>query len=132
MILEEYVEVEVSGRNKQYYTDKGYDIPTYKNKNGVISVKRGTKILVKISDVSHGSGIIVNVVCDCCGKPTQKTIKDYYKCLENNVYVCHDCSFEKQRKTMIEKYGVENPKQVQEFKEKAKKTTMLHYGVDIP
>jgi len=43
MIIDEYVEVTI-GSNKQYYLDKGYEIPTHVNKFGRETVEKGTRI----------------------------------------------------------------------------------------
>ena len=60
------VEVNAIG-NVKYYEDLGYYIPrVYENYKWVI--KRGTKIKVKVSDLSSGSNVVVKVKCDCCGK----------------------------------------------------------------
>ena len=47
----------------------GYKIPKYLDKrNNCFRVKNGTKIVVKINDLSFGSSAKVDVECDYCRK----------------------------------------------------------------
>ena len=52
MILDEIVWVSLSGSNIKYYESLGYNIPrSYANgRKDRITVKRGTKILVRVKD----------------------------------------------------------------------------------
>lgn len=67
-ILEEEVWVNLTSRNIKYYENKGYEIPRYKNKDGRFAVKVGTKLLVKVENLSEGSNERVTKICDDCGK----------------------------------------------------------------
>lgn len=132
MILDEYVEVDASGRSKQYYLDKGYEIPTYINQYGNEVVKMGTIIMVKPEDLPKGSSIIINVKCDKCGTAKKMHYKDYlYSCHEGIYYCCH-CNFDNVKATWIEKYGTENIQQVKEIREKREKTNIERYGYITP
>ena len=52
MLITKEVEIDVSSGVKQYYLNKGYEIPQYFNKkNNRYTVKRGTKIWVKVEDL---------------------------------------------------------------------------------
>lgn len=94
-------EVYVGIKNKQYYIDKGYIIPTvektYYYKNGKkdrtrFITPKGTKIKVKIQDVPQQSNIKVNVQCDCCHKKYQIKYNDYYKQNHNGKIYCNKCA----------------------------------------
>lgn len=82
------VEVNAIG-NVKYYEDLGYYIPrVYENYKWAI--KRGTKIKVKVSDLSSGSNVVVKVKCDCCGKEKDLEYSKYIKNIKsnNNLYLC--------------------------------------------
>ena len=65
-ILEEEIWVNVTG-NPKHYEDLGYEIPKRIDSKGNLSIKRGTKILVKVKDLPKGSTVKVTKVCDICG-----------------------------------------------------------------
>lgn len=67
-ILEKEILVKVGTVNTKYYEKLGYEIPRYKNEVGKLVVKKGTKILVKVEDLSEGSNVKVTKICDECGK----------------------------------------------------------------
>lgn len=60
MILTKEVEVNLCNRNINIYKEKGYEIPDIIDKN--------TKINIKVEDLSNGSHVIVESICDNCGK----------------------------------------------------------------
>lgn len=66
-ILEEEVWVTLANRTIKYYEDKGYNMPKYIDSRNRLSVKQGTKILVKISDLPRQSATKVTKICDDCG-----------------------------------------------------------------
>jgi hypothetical protein len=108
MLLIKEVEVELNGKNVKWFEDKGYEIPRRKTKWGDISIPSGTKILVKVEDLPHGSDVKMEVKCDCCGKivnPAWRNyIKRFYK--DEDKYYCNACSTklfrsEKAKKTQL-------------------------------
>jgi predicted RNA-binding Zn-ribbon protein involved in translation (DUF1610 family) len=68
-ILETEVWVGVGGRVAKHFESLGYEIPRYKDKNGKLNIKRGTKILVDVKDLKNSS-ISLTKVCDICGNHT--------------------------------------------------------------
>lgn len=64
-ILEVKVWVTLSN-NISYYESLGYEIPRYKDKDGKNCVKRGTKILVNVSDLPKRSNVKITKICDIC------------------------------------------------------------------
>lgn len=66
-ILEKEVWVGVKGKAGKHYEDLGYEIPKYIDKRGRIKIKIGTKILVRVEDVSKGSDVKLTKICDECG-----------------------------------------------------------------
>lgn len=70
------------------------------------------------------------LTCPVCGK-------EY---VHNSTKISHGCSrscsakasMDKKRKTNLERYGVENPRQAESIKEKSKQTCLRKYGVENP
>ena len=88
-------EVEVGlCNNIKYYESLGYVIPrTYDKRRSRYSVKRGTTLLVKISDLPQNSHVKVNVQCNCCKKIYQMEYRIYNKFVHaNDVNYCEDCA----------------------------------------
>ena len=77
-LLNTEVEITLVGKNISYYENKGYVIPRVKKSNKMC-VPRNTKITVQIKDVSYGSNVKVDVICDCCGKQYNESYYSYYK-----------------------------------------------------
>ena len=90
-LLSTEVEVTLQGVNISYYENLGYKIPRIKRKNR-FCVPRNTKINVKIDDLSYGSGVIVDVNCDLCGKEYQETYNDYNKHNYDGKCYCRSCA----------------------------------------
>lgn len=94
-------EVYVGIKNKQYYIERGYNIPTiektYYYKNGKkdrtrFITPKGTKIKVKIEDVPLQSNIKINVQCDYCNKKYKIKYNDYYKQNHDGKIYCNKCA----------------------------------------
>lgn len=83
-------EVEINGvGNIKYYENLGYHIPrVYENYKW--TVKRGTKIKVKVSDLPKGSNVLVEVKCDCCGNEKEISYSNFLKNIKRNngLYMC--------------------------------------------
>jgi predicted transcriptional regulator len=97
-ILEKEVWVVLSGANQKRYEELGYIIPRYKDSRGKISIKRGTEILVKVSDLSNKSKSIVTVLCDECKINTKKVkYSEVTRSRDRNGGVdrCRSCSSKK-------------------------------------
>lgn len=63
--------------------------------------------------------------CERCGKNSTRRIANK----KNSTLLCTQCYA---KKKSLEKYGVENPSQRGDVKEKKKQTSILHYGVENP
>lgn len=120
MILEKEVEIIGHPRNIKYYKKLGYNI----------SVRE--KVLVKIEHLMPGSTVVVNYKCYNCLSSNKSEFREYYTYtdgLKENYY-CNKCNKEKSKKTLIEKYGVDNPMKVDEFKARLRNSIKNKYGVD--
>jgi len=119
-MINNIVKVKIIGnKTNKYYKDLGYVF------------NFGDIIEVKLEDVPKGSNVKVDVICDSCEKPFSVTYYNYLNYIKNqNTYFCFKCSRRKTKITNIEKYGVENPMQNNEVKEKGKQTNLKKYGFE--
>ena len=120
-IVSETVKVIPHGKTVKYYREKGYD------------AKNQCELEVKIADLSPGSGVLIEVTCDYCGKlkPPMRYI-DYMRETENGIKkcCCADCAPLKREEVIFERYGYKNAMQVPEIKEKTKQTNLDRYGAE--
>lgn len=92
-IVSSEVEINLHNRNIRYYENLGYEIPRYYDKlNHKESVKRGTKIMVNVKDLSHGSQIKIKVQCDYCGKIFDVVYHDYLLNNHDGKTYCNHCA----------------------------------------
>ena len=120
-IISTEVEIIPSGKNIQYYKDKGYNVKYHK------------PLTVKIDDLSNGSHVYINVECDICKNVSTVKYKDYNKIMSrSNYYCCSKCSWEKAKETIIDKYNCDNVMQNKEIHLKQVNSLMKNYGVTTP
>lgn len=93
-LITEEVEVTLGGRNIKYLEDLGYEIPRKRNRHRRLTVPRGTKIKVKVEDLSKGSNTIVKIACDGCGKEKEVTYNYYNGIKHDDKCYCLKCSRE--------------------------------------
>ena len=93
-LLSTEVEVLLAGVNIKWYEAKGYEIPRIKDRNRhrKMVVPRGTKIIVKIDDLPHGSEIKIKTQCDCCGKTSEIQYCNYLKNNHDGKTYCRPCA----------------------------------------
>lgn len=136
-VLTKEVEVKINSKTVKYYESLGYDIPMkkasdshYKRYGKEFMYDFGKTIVVDTNDLTKGSNIEIEVLCDSCME-TVMTVPYYrYKKSfdETGSYVCKHCIPDKRNQTLYNKYGVYNPSQVKEFREKAQRTMLELYG----
>ena len=119
MILDDKVLINITNRNKQYYSNLGYDVSE-------------KQIYVSPFDLPNGSKIKIHVKCDNDGTDSWQQKSNYMKITNNNTepYYCKNCATIKQKKTMMEKYGIEHCSQIDEVKEKKRIASQKKYGCD--
>lgn len=94
MLISECVEIAISSGNRKHFEGKGYTIPVKKIKGKRrYCVKRGTKILVKVSDLMPSSCIPIEAQCDFCGLKKTVLYENYRKVCDKNdsKYRCRRC-----------------------------------------
>jgi hypothetical protein len=125
MILTEKVMVRVNESNYEYYAEL-----RFMSFEPVI----GEVIPVPPALLSTGSHYKITCKCDDCGLEKEIMYKNYlkYKNEKWGDYSCRKCSEDKRKKALKESIGVEYPIQNKQIKEKIKKTLLKKYGVDNP
>ena len=117
MIVSKEIEVKITKQNIDYFANLNY----------IINLKDIIKI--PIDHLQKNSHRIVDVKCDICGKETSLSYKLYIKNFNKyNLYTCLKCSNIKNKKTCLDKYGVEHQMLLNSTKEKIKKTCLDKYG----
>jgi hypothetical protein len=87
-------------------------------------------IISDVSNINKRSSILIDVICDCCNIQSEIRYISYTRNgNKDGFYICRKCKTEK---TNIEKYGVKNPSQSKEVKDKKKATLINNWGVDHP
>jgi hypothetical protein len=135
MILNESIEVRIINHNINHYKELGYN------------VKYNDKIYVKSHELSSGSHCIVECKCNNCDNTTNIKYQDYLKVINknNNKYICNSCRkinfsnlnitkrdimIENRKKSLNEKYNVDNIFQLEDVKNKIKETCKAKYGCE--
>jgi len=118
MILTTEIKIKINSTGLKHYLEKGYD------------AKVGKEIVVKTEDLTTSSVYKVIVKCDVCGDEKELIYNKYLKNIKKyNLYTCSNkCAHIKNKKTNLEKYGVENYHNNDKYKE----TCLTKYGVDNP
>ena len=94
MLKSKEVEILLSPSNMNYYKNLGYKIPTYIDEWYKLRIKRGTKILVKVQDLKHGTNEKVIIQCDNCKKEFTKQYSKFLfhrKRSGRNTDYCNKC-----------------------------------------
>lgn len=122
MILSKKVVIRINSRNFNHY------------KSIIKDIKNNEYYEIDINDILPSSHIKIEVKCDICDDISIKPYREYIISYRNkNIYCCSpNCAQFKNKSTNMEKYGVENIFQVEEFKGKIVQTNMERYGVEYP
>jgi hypothetical protein len=121
MILSKTISIKPSNKNKNYYTNKGYDTST-------------NTINVKVEDLPPYSHFKIKVKCDVCCKEKELLYFKYMKNTKNNTihYACSQkCSVSKLMDTFNKNYGCVSS-QHPDIKLKQSKTNNELYGGNSP
>lgn len=111
-----------NGRTKPHYVEKGY-----------IFTKIYDEFIVDIEDLTKGSQVKVDVLCDYCEEKISISYKTYLSQKEKRQVkkdCCKKCSSKKVEESMIAIHGVKNTMHLEEYKNKQKKAIKDKYGVD--
>lgn len=120
MIKESEVKVRWNPRNKKYLEGLGFHFSSYKE-YAVVPVER----------LSIGIHAKITAICDLCRNEKEMEYKTYLYCHDKmGYYCCKKCTNIKQSESMVEKYGVENPFQLEQTKEKIRESNLSKYNVE--
>lgn len=116
MIITDNLNIKINSTSLKHYLSKGYNVKV----NDVINIIT--------EDLPKNSMYKIQVKCDICGNEKELSYNKYLKNFEKyKIYCCSNkCSYFKNKKTKLEKYGDENFSN----KEKYKQTCLERYGVD--
>ena len=118
MILTETLTIKINNSNIKHYKSIGYNN---------IKIKDEIKILV--SELLPTSKYIIDVKCDICGIEYKTTYFNYKRNIKkHNYYTCQKCSIEKNKKTNLEKFGVEFPTQSKTIIKKREENSIKRHG----
>ncbi len=121
MILTKEVKVKINESNYEHYEECGYNVSI------------GETIVIPPGLLSTGSHYKILCKCDFCGKEKEVMYKNYIK--YDNVwgeYNCRKCSEHKRIKSLNDSYGVDYPIQNKDIKDKIQNTLIEKYGIDNP
>ena len=106
MIIDEYVDILAHGTNVRLLEEMGYNIPRYKDADGRLRIKRGTRIRVKICKEIMTSKERVNCKCDGCGLITNLTLYSYSKNSSKHKghYYCSKCAYSNKTEKQLKSY----------------------------
>lgn len=134
MLLTREVETVVNYKNLKRYLERGYEFDTFINRDKRLSVKRNTKITVKVEDLDPKSGSVVRYKCDYCGNEKEVKYCDYMRHYpdgnKTDKDACKKCGHLKVQEKLTEKYGVNTPFALEEIRKKRDETVKKKYGVD--
>jgi hypothetical protein len=124
MILSKCVNVKISNNQIKYYKELGYDV---KGGNEVVSID--------VFDLPNNSGVKIKAKCDICEKEKDISLNNYNINTKNSTiyYACsRKCAEQKNKDTILDKYGVDNISNMQIIKDKKIKTCLVNFGVEYP
>ena len=120
LVENQMIEMTWMPTTKEYYENLGYAF-----------TKMRQKFLVKAEDLSYSSNKIVEIKCDYCSKIYKTKFYLHTSAIKiNGKDCCEKCASIKQKESMLNKYGVENPFSLKEVQEKIKDTNLKKYGCE--
>lgn len=120
MFSDKSIEIKINKGNIDYYRSIGYH-----------DIKIGCVSMIKSKDVKSTVANRIYVICESCDNEMYIKCQNYHTQIKkNNMYVCKNCSYVKNKITNYDRYGSEHVLQVKEIRDKGKETMILNYGVD--
>ena len=105
----------------------------YYNKDLLLEICDRDKCIIDFDKIEkYNMNTRIKFICNC-GIEYSKTFIFLYKSAGGFCKKCtENTRQEKKKQTCLEKYGVENPQQLQEVKDKCKQTCLEKYGIEYP
>ena len=117
-LVQEIAVVKVTSYNIEYYRSIGYDC------------EDGYDLSVKVEELSHGSGVPIDVQCDFCGRIFKKQYRRYRESIGK--LACAQCKSKKAIETHLERYGSPCVLWNSEIRQKIIDNSMQKYGCENP
>lgn len=119
-IITKEVEVKLWGNNIKHYHNLGY------------SGKHGDIITVKVEDLSEGSNVKIQYLCDYCQKEVVTIVyADYIRrTKEVDKMACKNCYTQKIKEVSLLRYGVSSYTKTKECQRRKIDTVKSRYGVE--
>ena len=120
MIKTEIVQLKTNSKTILHYRKLGYDVEINKIYN------------IRVEDLTKGCKSEITAICDICGKEKNVTYKEYCRNTKNyNIFSCNNkCATIKNKKTSIEKYGIDHYSKTSEYIERTKFTSLNKFGTE--
>jgi hypothetical protein len=120
MIKSKIVKLKINSKTISHYRELGYNVDINKIYD------------IKVEDLTKGSKIEITAICDSCGDEKNVTYKEYCRNISKyNIFCCSNkCAQIKNKKTNLEKYGVEHYSKTIEFVDKIKNTNLCKFGYE--
>lgn len=117
MILTKEVQVRVNNKNIKHFKSQNLD------------VKYGEIYDIEVKYLSKYSKYRVVAECETCGFLQELSLQKYHQNWErSNSYNCKSCNNVTYKKSMVEKYGQDNPSKIESCNQKRKNTCLEKYG----
>lgn len=117
MILTKTILIRINNKNIEHYKSQGID------------VVYGELYDMDVKYVSRYSKYKILVKCETCGAEKELPMQKYHQNWERSEsYNCKACNNITYKKSMLEKYGYDNPSSTPECIERRKKTCLEKYG----
>jgi hypothetical protein len=117
MIVTEKVQVRINNKNINYIINNGLD------------VEYGGEYEIEVKYLPRYSKYRVIAQCDSCGKLQELSLQKYHQNWgRSRSYNCKSCNNITYKKSMMMKYGYDNPAKIESCNEKRKNTCKEKYG----
>lgn len=117
-LIQETAIVKVTSYNIDHYRSIGY------------VCEDGYEITVKVNELSHGSGVAIDVQCDYCGIIFKKQYRRYRESIGK--LSCAHCKSRKAQETHIERYGAPCVLWTANVRQKIIEDSIQKYGCENP
>lgn len=98
------VEIKCHPKTKNHYINKGYNY-----------TKMGDSLFVKAKDLTDGSNVCVEVICDFCGKPYYPHFYNQKSKSNKEFDACNNCRTLKGSRSTLERRAKEHFEKIREF-----------------
>ena len=120
MIKTVAIKLKMNSKTISHYKKLGYDVECNQTYD------------IKVKDLTKGCKSLIIVICDICGKEKTVSYKEYCRnILKYNIFCCSNkCSVIKNKKTSLNKYGVDHYSKTEEFINRVKNTNYNKYNFE--